>query len=88
MVESAHCPGQNMNIGIEHEHKGTEPMTPAQREASATLIAWIGLQYHRKMPLPLAPHRKFFNTSCPVNLEKDIPALYQRAKQIMAKENL
>src|SRR5215471_15315597 len=27
MVRSAHCPGQNDQIGIEHEHYGSEQMT-------------------------------------------------------------
>ena len=41
MVVSAHCPGQNTQPGIEHEHNGTERMTKAQFAASAQLIAWI-----------------------------------------------
>ena len=47
MVRSAHCPGQNEQIGIEHEHLGNEEMTKQQREASARLMAWIADQYDR-----------------------------------------
>jgi hypothetical protein len=36
MVLSAHCPTQNTQIGIEHEHQGAEKMTAAQREASGS----------------------------------------------------
>src|SRR3954454_21227352 len=41
MVVSAHCPGFNTQVGIEHEHAGTEEMTAAQRASSALLQAWI-----------------------------------------------
>jgi hypothetical protein len=34
-------PGYNHQIGIEHEHAGTESMTAAQRTASARTQAWI-----------------------------------------------
>jgi hypothetical protein len=83
MVVSAHCPGQNTNVGIEHEHKGSEPMTAVQREASAQLIAWISWQYGRDKPLPLAPHGKYYATSCPANLIEDIPRLYNMARTIL-----
>src|SRR5258708_14833163 len=59
MVKSAHCPGQNGQVGIEHEHLGTEPMTSAQRRASAELQAWIARHYPLSVPLPVAPHSEF-----------------------------
>lgn len=83
MVVSAHCPGQNDQVGIEHEHKGSEPMTEAQRESSAWLIAWVSERGSRHLPLPLAPHSRYFNTTCPANLADDIPWLAKRAAQIM-----
>jgi hypothetical protein len=84
MVWSAHCPGQNDQIGIEHEHLGHEEMTPVQKQASALLIAWISSCYGRKTPLPLAPHRQFYSTECPANLVSDIPWLRKRAQEILA----
>jgi hypothetical protein len=86
MVESAHCPKQNDQIGIEHEHLGTEEMTPAQREASAVLQAWIAHQYHRALVLPVFPHKKYYDTSCPANLVHDIPKIRQMAQVILKKE--
>lgn len=83
MVVSAHCPGQNTQIGIEHEHKGTEEMTPAQRQASATLMAWIAGQYGRTRVLPAYPHSNYINTSCPANLKQDISAIVARAQKIL-----
>lgn len=85
MVVSAHCPGQNTQIGIEHEHLGTEEMTPAQREASAVLQAWIARQYHRALVLPVFPHKKFFDTDCPANLVHDIPKIRQLAQTILTR---
>lgn len=86
MVRSAHCPGQNEQIGIEHEHKGTEKMTKKQIEASARLMAWIADQYGRKTVLPVDPHSKYFATSCPANLKSDIAAIKRRAQQILTNE--
>lgn len=83
MVVSAHCPGQNEQIGIEHEHLGSEAMTVAQREASATLIAWVSDQYGLKQALPLHPHKEFFPTSCPANLVSELPRLLSIANQIL-----
>lgn len=84
MVSSAHCPGQNDQIGIEHEHLGSEPMTPEQRHASALLIAWISWQYNRNSTLNLYPHRKFYPTACPANLASEIPNLRRLATEILA----
>jgi hypothetical protein len=86
MVMSAHCPGQNDQIGIEHEHVGSEPMTKAQKEASARLMAWIADRYGRKTVLPVDPHSKHFPTSCPANLKSDIAAIRKRAQQILTHE--
>lgn len=79
MVVSAHCPGQNEQIGIEFEHLGTEAMTVAQRNAGAEVMAWVSLQYELKTILPMDPHRKYFATSCPVNLVSEIPDLRRLA---------
>jgi hypothetical protein len=83
MVDSAHCPGQNHQVGIEHEHLGSEPMTDAQRTSSARLIAWISGQYGHTEPLPLAPHKQFFATACPANLQADIPRLAAMAANML-----
>lgn len=83
MIRSAHCPGQNDQIGIEHEHLGGEEMTAVQKEASATLQAWIAWKYKRKTVLEAAPHSKYFATSCPANLTADIPLIRQRAQTIL-----
>jgi len=83
MVVSAHCPGQNGQVGIEHEHQGSEPLTAAQFEASAQLQAWIADRYGLKTVLPAHPHSEFFPTACPANLVKEIPALVKRAQAIL-----
>lgn len=86
MVRSAHCPGQNEQIGIEHEHLGNEEMTKQQREASARLMAWIADQYDRMKALPVDPHSKYLATACPGNLKADIPSIRKRAQQILEAE--
>jgi hypothetical protein len=83
MVVSAHCPGQNTNIGIEIEHKGTEKMTVAQREQAARLVAWFSDRYKLKTILPVEPHSKYVATNCPVNLVSEIPAVRARALKIL-----
>ena len=88
MVESAHCPGQNTQIGIEHEHLGSESMTPMQLSASAHLIAWISKQYHLNHPLPLYPHNHFFNTACPANLETYLSTLSRFAQEVIDRGNV
>ncbi len=88
MVMSAHCPGQNNQVGIEHEHKGTEPMTAKQIEASARLIAWISYKYGRRgTPLQLFPHSKYYNTRCPENITVVLPKIYRRAAEILVEES-
>ena len=86
MVRSAHCPGQNDQIGIEHEHYGLEEMTAAQRKASARLQAWIADRYGRSKVLPAEPHSKYIATACPANLKDDIGALRSLAQQILDAE--
>src|SRR5215475_8622538 len=68
MVVSAHCPGQNSQPGIEHEHLGNETMTEIQREASVWLHAFICKKTGMKAAACAQPHRKYFATACPGNL--------------------
>lgn len=86
MVRSAHCPGQNDQIGIEHEHQGDEPMTKKQLEAAAMLQAWIAYRYGRTTALPVFPHSKYYNTTCPSNLISDIKAIKARANEILSAQ--
>jgi hypothetical protein len=67
MVQSAHCPNQNTQPGIEHEHKGNEQMTPEQREASLFLHEFI-CRHTGIKPSEIHPHREFFATECPSNV--------------------
>lgn len=83
MVVSAHCPRQNDQIGIEHEHFGDEKMTQIQKEASAWLQAWIARQYELRTALDVFPHSHFFNTSCPANLVSDIGTIHHMANQLL-----
>jgi N-acetylmuramoyl-L-alanine amidase len=74
-VISAHCPGQNDQPGIEHEHLGAEPMTHEQREASVWLMAWI-CRHAGIRPTEIYGHRTFFATACPSDaLAPEIPKL-------------
>jgi len=88
MVVSAHCPQHNDDVGIEHEHKDSEEMTPIQKEASAWCQAWVAWQYGRKTPLPVNPHSKYFATSCPVNLKEDIVPIRKKAQEFLTEMNL
>jgi hypothetical protein len=85
MVVSAHCPGQNGQIGIEHEHLGAELMPDAQREASARLLAWIAWQYGATAILPVDPHSEHFATACPANLKAEIPRVRAMGAAILRK---
>lgn len=71
MVVSAHCVGQNIHPGIEHEQIGDEPMTPRQRKASLWLITKIcrktGID-----PREIHPHGEFNATECPGVLGNDL----------------
>lgn len=89
MIESAHCPGQNDQPGIEHEHLHEAHLTPRQLEASARLHAWImsrcGIPVsevfgHREKALP------GFGTDCPAELFGDIARVKARAKEILDAE--
>lgn len=88
MVWSAHCPNQNDQIGIEHEHKGTETMTKEQIQSSAKLMAWIASQYGRTNVLPVDPHSKHFKTSCPANLALNISDIHRMANDILDGKGL
>jgi hypothetical protein len=88
MVRSAHCPGQNDQIGIEHEHAGDEAMTVRQREASARLMFWIAKQYGKQKPLPVFPHSRYYATECPANLVGEIAGIKARAAELLAAEAL
>lgn len=74
MVMSAHCPGQNDQPGIEHEHTPNELFTREQLAASVWLMAWIcdrtGIRNTQ-----LYGHNTFYNTACPSNLSIDVPSL-------------
>lgn len=67
MVESAHCPGQNDQPGVEYEHLPIEPITMAQEVSGIHLWAWIfdrcGIS-----PTALYGHHDFYNTDCPDTL--------------------
>lgn len=71
MVVSAHCPGQNDQPGIEHEHVGGEELTELQLVASVWLHAWIfdrcGIR-----PTEIEPHNRYYQTACPANLTNGI----------------
>ncbi|MDP8911003.1 MAG: N-acetylmuramoyl-L-alanine amidase, partial [Actinomycetota bacterium] len=75
MVVSAHCPGQNDQPGIEHEHFGDEPLTDVQKEASIWLHAFICRQTGIR-PTEFYGHRRYYATACPTaSIEGWIPDL-------------
>jgi hypothetical protein len=91
MVRSAHCaqagkPGsdQNDQIGIEHEHAGTEAMTLAQMLASAELMVWIAQKLNRRTVMPVEPHSRYCDTACPANLTAQITTIRHRAQAIFS----
>ena len=84
MVWSDHCPGQNDQPGIEHEHNGNERMTPAQFESSARLHAWI-IDRCGMDGTPIHPHREFFNTDCPGVLMDELHAFKARVEHILTR---
>jgi N-acetylmuramoyl-L-alanine amidase len=71
MVSSAHAPTQNHNPGIEHEHKGNEQLTAAQREASLFLHELICRETGIG-PNAIHGHKEFSPTECPASLEPEI----------------
>ena len=66
MGESAHCPGQNDQPGIEHEHYGNEGLTAIQKQASIWLHASI-CRYTGIRPTEIDPHRRWYATQCPTD---------------------
>jgi hypothetical protein len=83
MVWSAHCPGQNDQPGIEHEHIGGESMTKAQFNASAWLMAWIIQSCGMRSTGTIHPHCEFFPTDCPGALLSELPALRRQVVKIL-----
>ena len=83
MVSSAHCPNENSNPGIEHEHNGNEPMTAAQREASLFLHELICRKTGIK-PTAIHPHKEFFATACPGSLEPELKRFRKELKKRLA----
>jgi hypothetical protein len=81
MVRSAHCPHSNPNTnewpGVEHEHDGSEAMTPIEKQASvwlhARICTWAGIK--PSDPDLMAPHKRYFATACPGSLTRSIAAI-------------
>ena len=71
MVISAHCPGQNDQPGIEHEHIQGETPTNQQLAASVWLQAWIAEKCAIRAT-DIYPHSQFFATDCPDTLRNYI----------------
>lgn len=84
MVESAHCPGENDQPGIEHEHVSGELMTAEQIAASSWLLAWICSRTGRR-PTQFYPHGDFYNTACPDVVKHDIPTLRLKAAGLLTR---
>lgn len=76
MVVSAHCPTQNTQPGIEHEHLGAESMTAIQYQASVWLHAWT-CKHTGIKPANIKGHKDYYSTSCPGNLYSLLPKLRQ-----------
>lgn len=74
MIQSAHCPGQNDQPGVEHEHISGEAMTNPQKQASIDLHTWICLETGI-VPSAIHGHGEFFATACPDNLTAWLPDL-------------
>jgi hypothetical protein len=86
MVESAHCPGQNDQPGIEHEHVAGQDLTPAQKAASVWLHAFICRRTGIR-PTEIFPHRKYYATDCPTpGLVDWLPALRLDVAQALTRE--
>lgn len=81
MVISAHCPGENDQPGLEHEHI-SGPMTAAQFDASSRLLAWI-CDLTGVRPTQLHGHREYYPTACPAELEAQLPALRLRVASVL-----
>ena len=74
MVVSAHCPGQNEQPGVEHEHLGNESMPSIQYDAAVWLYAWI-CRSCRINPKEIKGHKDYFATACPGSLYSKLPQL-------------
>jgi hypothetical protein len=85
MVVSAHCPGQNEQPGIEHEHHGEEALTPAQKAASIALNVWI-CRHAKIRPSALHGHGEFYATACPgTQLRAWLPTLRREVARELGK---
>lgn len=87
MVLSAHCPGQNDQPGIEHEHLHEAAMTKEQFAASAQLHAWIIDRCKMSGANVIWPHKRFYRTSCPAELEAELPAFRREVARILRAAN-
>jgi hypothetical protein len=87
MVLSAHCPGENTQPGIEHEHDGDERMTKEQFHMSAWLHAWIIRRCRMRGASVIQPHKKYYNTSCPGALEAQLPAFKTAVAQMLRQDS-
>ena len=87
MVLSAHCPGQNDQPGIEHEHYHEAEMSKEQFAASAQLCAWIIDRCKMSGANVIWPHKKFYRTSCPAELEVELPAFRVEVARILRAAN-
>jgi hypothetical protein len=85
MVVSAHCPGQNDQPGVEHEHVSGGEMTKAQFRATVALHAWM-FDRCKIRPTEIFAHNDFFPTACPDNLENDLKALRLAVAQAMTPD--
>lgn len=72
MVISAHCPGQNDQPGVEHEHVDGETLTTLQQTATVWLHAWI-MDRCGIRPTEIYPHGFYYPTACPGTLDALVP---------------
>lgn len=87
MVVSAHCPGQNDQPGIEHEHYKEAGLTVEQRRASVALHAWI-CRSTGVRPTEIYGHGHFFETSCPAELESEVMPMRLLVVKALATVNV
>lgn len=84
MVVSAHCPGQNDQPGIEHEHLAGDLLTPAQLDATVLLHAWI-FDRCKVRPTEIFGHRIYYPTACPSTLADEIPHVRALVAQLLTR---
>jgi N-acetylmuramoyl-L-alanine amidase-like protein len=65
-VESAHCPGQNDQPGVELEHLGDEHPTAEQLHSYVHLVAWL-MSRSGMRSTAIDPHRRYWATDCPTD---------------------